>query len=54
MLTREQIFSHVWNTEFGDIGTVAVNIKNIRDKIDIDNEYIKTIWGVGYKFVRTK
>ena len=54
VLTREQIFSHVWNTEFGDIGTVAVNIKNIRDKIDIDNEYIKTIWGVGYKFVRTK
>lgn len=54
VLTREQIFSHVWNTEFGDIGTVAVNIKNIRDKIDSDNEYIKTIWGVGYKFVRTK
>lgn len=54
VLTREQIFSHVWNTEFGDIGTVAVNIKNIRDKIDSDNEYIKTVWGVGYKFVRTK
>ncbi len=52
VLTREQIFSHVWDTEFGDIGTVAVNIKSIRDKIDSDNEYIKTVWGVGYKFVK--
>ena len=52
VLTREQIFSHVWDTEFGDIGTVAVNIKSIRDKIDPDNEYIKTVWGVGYKFVK--
>ncbi len=54
VLTREQIFSHVWDTEFGDIGTVAVNIKSIRDKIDPDNEYIKTVWGVGYKFVKHK
>ena len=50
VLTREQIFSHVWDTEFGDIGTVAVNIKSIRDKLDPNNEYIKTVWGVGYKF----
>lgn len=54
VLTREQIFSHVWDTEFGDIGTVAVNIKSIRDKIDNSNEYIKTVWGVGYKFVKVK
>ncbi len=52
VLTREQIFGHVWDTEFGDIGTVAVNIKSVRDKIDPENEYIKTIWGVGYKFVK--
>lgn len=52
VLTREQIFAHVWDTEFGDIGTVAVNIKSIRDKIDPDNQYIKTVWGVGYKFVK--
>ena len=51
VLTREQIFSHVWDTEFGDIGTVAVNIKSIRDKIDPDNVYIKTVWGVGYKLL---
>ena len=52
VLTREQIFSHVWDTQFGDIGTVAVNIKSIRDKIDPDSKYIKTVWGVGYKFVK--
>ncbi|MBQ6873055.1 MAG: response regulator transcription factor [Clostridia bacterium] len=52
VLTREQIFSSVWDTEYGDIGTVAVNIKSIRDKIDKNNEYIKTVWGVGYKFVK--
>lgn len=53
VLTREQIFSSVWDTEYGDMGTVAVNIKSIRDKIDPDNIYIKTVWGVGYKFVKT-
>ena len=53
VLTCDQIFSHVWDTEFGDIGTVAVNIKSIRDKLDPNNEYIKTVWGVGYKFVKT-
>ena len=53
VLTREQIFAHVWDTAFGDIGTVAVNIKSVRDKIDPNNEYIKTVWGVGYKFVKT-
>ena len=52
VLTREQIFSDVGGTECGDIGTVAVNIKSIRDKIDPDNKYIKTVWGVGYKFVK--
>lgn len=51
VLSREEIFSNVWDTEFGDIGTVAVNIKSLRDKLDNNNEYIKTIWGVGYKFV---
>lgn len=53
VLTREQIFSNVWDTEYGDIGTVAVNIKSIRDKIDNNNEYIKTVWGIGYKFVKS-
>ncbi|MEA4845833.1 MAG: response regulator transcription factor [Clostridiaceae bacterium] len=52
VLSKEQIFSTVWGTDFADIGTVAVNIKNLRDKIDKENRYIKTVWGVGYKFVK--
>ncbi len=52
VVSKEQIFSAVWGTDFADIGTVAVNIKNLRDKIDRENRYIKTVWGVGYKFVR--
>ena len=52
VLSREQIFNSVWGNDFGDIGTVAVNIKNLRDKIDKENKYIKTVWGIGYKLVK--
>lgn len=52
VLSREQIFNSVWGSDFGDIGTVAVNIKSLRDKVDKENKYIKTIWGVGYKLVK--
>jgi DNA-binding response OmpR family regulator len=52
--TREQIFNQVWGfNEYGDINTVTVHIKKIREKIEDDPshpEYIKTVWGVGYKF----
>lgn len=51
-LSKEQIFNSVWGYDYGDIGTVAVNIKNLRDKIDEEDKYIITIWGYGYKFVR--
>ena len=51
-LSKEQIFENVWGNCYGDIGTVAVNIKNLREKIDPNNKYIITIWGYGYKFVR--
>lgn len=51
-LSKEQIFDAVWGIDYGDIGTVAVNIKNLRDKLDDDNKYIITIWGYGYKFAR--
>lgn len=51
-LSKEQIFNCVWGYDYGDIGTVAVNIKNLRDKIDKEDKYIMTIWGYGYKFVR--
>lgn len=50
-LSREKIFRDVWKTEYGDIGTVAINIKNLRTKIDPDWAYIKTVWGSGYQFV---
>ncbi|MFR5266651.1 response regulator transcription factor [Clostridium sp.] len=52
VLSREQIFNHIWGFDYGDIGTVTVNIKNLRDKIDKESKYIKTVWGVGYKFVK--
>jgi DNA-binding response OmpR family regulator len=50
VLSRDRIFEDVWGTDYGDPGTVAVNIKNLRDKIDAEGKYIKTVWGVGYKF----
>ncbi len=50
VLSKEQIFEHVWGTTFGDIGTVAVNIKGLRTKLDPDEMHIKTVWGVGYTF----
>ncbi len=52
VLSKEMIFNYVWGQEYGDIGTVAVHIKNLRDKIDPHNSLIKTVWGVGYKLVR--
>lgn len=52
VLTREQIFDHVWGLDYSDIGGVNVAIKSLRDKLDSDNEYIKTVWGIGYKMCR--
>ena len=50
-LSKEKIYRDVWITEFGDIGAVAINIKNIRNKIDTTWDYIKTVWGSGYRFI---
>lgn len=52
VLTKEQIFDSVWGKDYGDIGTVAVHIKSLRNKIDKEEKYIKTVWGVGYKFIK--
>ena len=52
VLSKEQIYNAVWKTEYGDIGTVAVNIKSLRKKLDPAEKYIITIWGLGYKFVK--
>lgn len=52
VLSKEQIYNSVWKTEYGDIGNVAVNIKSLRTKLDKEEKYIITIWGLGYKFVK--
>lgn len=51
-LSKEQIFDAVWGSNYGEIGTVAVHIKSLRKKLDTDEKYIKTIWGLGYKFIK--
>lgn len=54
VLTREQIFENVWGfNSIGDLNTVTVHIKKVREKIEKDlsaPQYIKTVWGVGYRF----
>lgn len=50
-LARKKIFHDVWKTDYGDVGTVAINIKNLRSKLDPDWQYIKTVWGSGYLFI---
>lgn len=54
VLTREQIYENVWAGEYGDINTVTVHIKNIRKKLGSQYDFIKTIWGVGYKYTEGK
>lgn len=52
VLSREQIYNGVWGYEdYGDINTVTVHIKKLREKLDKEDKYIKTVWGVGYKFI---
>ena len=52
--TKEELFSKIWDMEsIGDIATVTVHIKKIREKIELNTnkpQYIETIWGVGYRF----
>lgn len=50
VLTREQIYENVWGDEYGEINTVTVHIKNIRKKLGSEYDFIKTIWGIGYKY----
>ena len=51
---KEELFQKIWGfTSVGDIATVTVHIKKIREKVEKDTsnpEYIETIWGVGYRF----
>jgi DNA-binding response OmpR family regulator len=52
--TKEELFQEIWDMEsIGDIATVTVHIKKIREKIEFNTskpQYIETIWGVGYRF----
>ena len=50
-LSREKILNQVWNYDyFGDARTIDTHVKKLRAKISEKGEYIKTIWGMGYKF----
>ena len=51
-LSREKILNHVWNYDyFGDARTIDTHVKKLRSKLGKEvGEYIKTIWGMGYKF----
>ncbi|MBE7043568.1 MAG: response regulator transcription factor [Ruminococcaceae bacterium] len=52
--TKDELFREIWDMDsIGDIATVTVHIKKIREKIEFDTanpQYIETIWGVGYRF----
>ena len=54
VFTKDELFQHIWDMEsIGDIATVTVHIKKIREKIEVNTskpQYIETIWGVGYRF----
>ena len=54
VFTKEELFNRIWNMDsIGDIATVTVHIKKIREKIELNTskpQYIETIWGVGYRF----
>ena len=54
VFTKEELFREIWDMDsIGDIATVTVHIKKIREKVEADTakpQYIETIWGVGYRF----
>ena len=54
VFTKEELFQKIWDMDsVGDIATVTVHIKKIREKIEFNStkpQYIETIWGVGYRF----
>ncbi|SDY28010.1 response regulator transcription factor [Lachnobacterium bovis] len=54
VFTKEDLFKQIWDMEsVGDIATVTVHIKKIREKVELNTtkpQYIETIWGVGYRF----
>lgn len=54
-LSREKILNNVWNYDyFGDARTIDTHVKKLRNKMGDKGEYIKTVWGMGYKFEVTE
>lgn len=54
-LSREKILNNVWNYDyFGDARTIDTHVKKLRSKLGSKGDYIKTIWGMGYKFEATE
>ena len=50
-LSRERILNSVWNYDyFGDARTIDTHVKKLRSKLGEHGDYIKTVWGMGYKF----
>ena len=50
-LSREKILNNVWNYDYyGDARTIDTHVKKLRSKLGECGDYIKTIWGMGYKF----
>ena len=54
VFSKQELFKEIWDMDsVGDIATVTVHIKKIREKIELNTnkpQYIETIWGVGYRF----
>jgi DNA-binding response OmpR family regulator len=54
VFSKEQLFDRIWGMDsFGDISTITVHIRKIREKLELDPsnpQYIETIWGAGYRF----
>ena len=52
--TKDELFKEIWGMDsFGDVSTVTVHVRKIREKIETDParpQYIETIWGMGYRF----
>lgn len=53
VFTKEELYEKIWDNSYGDITTVTVHVRKLREKIEYDPsnpQYIDTIWGVGYRF----
>ena len=53
VFTKEEIFEKIWGEAYGDMSTITVHVRKLREKIEYDPsnpQYIETVWGVGYRF----